>query len=83
MPNPNIITNRMLVDQWMARHRPCTATFSFKEDGLEHDRRYICIYILANTTPIEGSWKRSKNDAKESAAAEAIKILRIWDPLVC
>lgn len=55
----------------------------FTQDGPEHSRLYRCTYVLGDTTHVEGThvegeWKTNMGDAKESAAAEAIKVLRLW-----
>lgn len=71
---------RQAVDQWAARNRDITVSFSFTEEGPEHDRRYKCTYVLGGTTTRTGEWKRNKPDAKESAATLALFVLRIWRP---
>lgn len=75
--NQNTPTNRMVVDQ-LANKNGYTATPTFIHDGPEHNRRYQCTYTLGGTTSVHGGWETTMGAAKESAAAEAIKLLRLW-----
>jgi len=74
---------RQEVDHWAVRNPSCPVAHRFSEDGPGNAKRFLCTYTLNGTTNLAGEWRSNKTEAKETAAREVVKIIRIWTPSVC
>jgi hypothetical protein len=71
--------SRQYMDRWAARHPQWPVTIWYNTSGPEHNMRYVCTYTFDGTITVAGDERRTKADAKESAAAHARGLLASWN----